>query len=190
MSTDDVIAEWYFNDLIGHRGKLPSPSFGLFYMKCLMDIVAADGVISDEERQWIIGFAAISGKTILINISELIWDHIGYQDDVIQQIEAYKPAESKEGVTILEHEINRDYVKLNRLSLIYNAFRAAGADGIVHEKEAEAICALGKKLGATDEQIQQVQVLYDDEVKLRKKRATTLVPKSLDTVLNEFKKHH
>ena len=109
---------------------------------------------------------------------------------MIQQIEAYKPAESKEGVKILEHDSNRDYVKLNRLSLIYNAFRAAGADGEVHEKEAEAICALGKKLGVTDEQIQQVQALYDDEVKLRKKRATTLVPKSLDTVLNEFKKHH
>jgi uncharacterized tellurite resistance protein B-like protein len=74
------------------------------------------------------------------------------------------------------------------VSLIYNAFRAAGADGEVHEKEAQAISALGKKLGATDEQIEKVRVLYDDDVKLRKKRAVTLVPQSLHTVLSEMKK--
>jgi len=64
MSLDNVIANWYFNDLLGHKGKLPSPSFGMFYMKALMDVVAADGVISDEERKWVVGFAAIWGKLI------------------------------------------------------------------------------------------------------------------------------
>jgi hypothetical protein len=62
MSANSVVGEWFFNDLLGYKGKLPSADFGLFYTKCLMDVVAADGVISDEERNWIIGFAAISGE--------------------------------------------------------------------------------------------------------------------------------
>ena len=63
MSSDDhVVGEWYFNDLLGHKAKLPSPGFGVFYSKCLMDIIAADGVISHAERKWVIGFAAISGE--------------------------------------------------------------------------------------------------------------------------------
>ncbi len=100
----------------------------------------------------------------------------------------YDPSKNKEGVQTLQTDLDRDYVKLSRLSLIYNAFRAAGADGYIHEKEAQAISTLGKKLGATDEQIETVRLLYDDEVKLRKKRAAILVPKSLDTVLTELKK--
>jgi hypothetical protein len=62
--SNKVVGEWYFNDLLGYKGQLPSPSYGLFYLKCLMDVVAADGVISDEERKWIIGFGAISGRSI------------------------------------------------------------------------------------------------------------------------------
>jgi hypothetical protein len=63
MTLNQIVGRWYFNDLLGYKGKLPSPTFGLFYMKCLMDIVAADGAISDEERKWVIGFAAVSGKS-------------------------------------------------------------------------------------------------------------------------------
>ncbi len=117
-------------------------------------------------------------------------DNIGYPDEVIEQLKAYHPVRAREGVQILESKIDQDYVKLSRLSMIYNAFRAAGADGELPEKEVEAIAALGKKLGATDKEIEQVRALYDDDEKLRKKRASVLTPQSLDTVLNEFKKHH
>lgn len=116
-------------------------------------------------------------------------DNAGYPDEVIEQLEAYDPVHPKEGARTIEENMNTDHIKYSRLSLIYNAFRAAGADQL-DEKEAEAIRKFGKKLGATDEQIRQVQALYDDDTKLRKKRAAVLVPKNLDTVLNEFKKVH
>ena len=72
--------------------------------------------------------------------------------------------------------------------MIYNAFQAAGADDEINVKEFEAICELSKKLGATGEEIQNVRAVYDDEVKLRKKRASVLIPKSLNTVISELKK--
>ena len=108
---------------------------------------------------------------------------------MIEQLEKYDPVHAKEGAQILEEKIDADYVKLSRLSLIYNALRAAGADEL-DEKEAEAIRTFGKKLGATEEQIRGVRALYNEDTQLRKKRAAVLVPKSLDTVLNEFKKVH
>jgi len=113
--------------------------------------------------------------------------NIGYSDEFIKELETYTPEQSKEGVKMLETDMDHDYVKLSRLSLIYNAFRAAGADGEIHEKEAEAIAALGTKLSVTEKQIQQVRALYDDDVKLRQKRAATLVPKQLTAVLNAMK---
>lgn len=188
MSWDRIVGKWYFNDLLGHKGELPSPSFGIFYTKCLMDIIAADGVISDKQRNWVIGFAAISGKYILLQRKILYSSNkIGYSDEVILQIAKYDPTRDKEGIQILQSDMDEDYVKLSRLSLIYNAFRAAGADGEIHEKQAEAISALGRRLGATIEEIQKVRLLYDEEIQLRKKRAAVLVPKRLNTVLSELK---
>jgi uncharacterized tellurite resistance protein B-like protein len=72
--------------------------------------------------------------------------------------------------------------------LIYNALKAAGADGDIHEKEFQAITAFAKNLGVNQEQIEKVQALYNNDIKLRKKRATILIPQSLNTVLSELKK--
>ena len=63
MSSNQIVSEWYFNNLLGHNGKLPSPAYGIFYLKSLMDLIAADGRMSDQKRAWVIGYAAISGKS-------------------------------------------------------------------------------------------------------------------------------
>ena len=67
MSTDPtplnlLIGEWFFRDIVDHKGKIPAPEAGCVYMKILMDVAAGDGVLSDEERQWVVGFAAVCGK--------------------------------------------------------------------------------------------------------------------------------
>ncbi len=59
---EEIIGHWYFNDLLGHKGQLPSPSVGKFFMKNLMNIAAADGTLSDRERQWVVGYATACGK--------------------------------------------------------------------------------------------------------------------------------
>jgi hypothetical protein len=72
--------------------------------------------------------------------------------------------------------------------LVYNALHAAGADGDINKQEFQAIKTFSKKLGVTQEQIEKVQDLYNNDIKLRKKRAAVLTPKSLTTVLSELKK--
>ncbi|CAF1480944.1 unnamed protein product [Rotaria sp. Silwood1] len=44
-----------------------------------------------------------------------------------------------------------------------DGFRAAGADGELYPKELEAIYALGKVLGAEEDQIKQLYELYTEE---------------------------
>jgi hypothetical protein len=61
---NNILGHWYFNELVGHKGPIPNPNAGRFFMKNLMNIAAADGVISDRERQWVIGFATACGKYI------------------------------------------------------------------------------------------------------------------------------
>ncbi len=189
MASNQVVGQWYFNDLLGYKGKLPSATFGHFYVKCLMDIVAADGVIKDEEREWVVGFAAISGKSRYIKRIIINWiNKIGYPDEVLEEAKKYQPSNRKEGVEVLQADLDKDYVKLNRLSLVYNALHAAGADGDINKQEFQAIKTFSKKLGVTQEQIEKVQDLYNNDIKLRKKRAAVLTPKSLTTVLSQFKK--
>lgn len=56
------VAEWWFQDTLAHKGRLPSGKSALIYMKILMDLSAADGVYHDEERKWVLGFASTCGK--------------------------------------------------------------------------------------------------------------------------------
>ncbi len=82
------------------------------------------------------------------------------------------------------------YVKKIGRSVIYNGLRASAADGELHAKELEAIYALAKTLGITEEQVQKIQSLCDEEAKLRQKRLQVLFPESFDDTINEFYKHH
>ena len=82
--------------------------------------------------------------------------------------------------------MNQNYVKLTRRSMIYNAIRAAGADGELHEKEIKTIYDFAKYLDVTDEQVREVQDLYEEEQKMREKRAAVLFPNGFGAVLKAF----
>ena len=70
--------------------------------------------------------------------------------------------------------------------MIYNAIRAAGADGELHSKEIEAIYSFAKCLDVTEEQVREVQDLYEEEQKMREKRIAILFPKGFEAILNTF----
>jgi hypothetical protein len=59
---EEIIGHWYFKSLVGHKGQIPKPDVARFFMKNLLNIVAADGTITDRERQWVVGYATACGK--------------------------------------------------------------------------------------------------------------------------------
>ncbi len=61
---DQMVADWYLEDYVDHQGKLPTPEGVYVYMKALMDVASADGKLSAKEHDWILGFAAVCGKTL------------------------------------------------------------------------------------------------------------------------------
>ncbi len=66
------------------------------------------------------------------------------------------------------------------MSLIYNGVRAASTDGELYQKEVEAIRTLGKKFDLTEEKIQQVHLLTEEDVNLRHKRVKVLFPEGFN----------
>lgn len=106
---------------------------------------------------------------------------------MIDQLRTYQPNPASEALKVLQADMNQTYVKLTRRSMIYNAIRAAGADGELHEKEIEATYAFAKHLDVTEEQVQQVHDLYKEEQQMREKRIAILFPEGFGALLNAFK---
>ena len=105
--------------------------------------------------------------------------------DKIEELQAYQP-ERCERVLDLFQDLDVTSPTVSRTGLIYNGFRAASADGELHEKELQAIRILAKKLDLTDEQIEQCRLLTEEDEKLRRKRAKILFPEGFDNFLTHF----
>lgn len=112
---------------------------------------------------------------------------IGVHEDLIRQLENYQPGTSEDVNSIL-NDADAEHVKAARFGMIYYAFRAASADGELHTKEADAITAVGKKLGISDAKIAELRALSDEDDQLRRKRASMLFPQGLDDPINKFEK--
>ena len=111
--------------------------------------------------------------------------NIGVHEDLIRQLEKHQPGTSEDANHIL-NDADAAHVKAARLGMIYYAFRAASADGELHQKEADTIAAVAKRLGINDAKIAEIRVLSDEEDELRRKRASILFPQGLDDPINKF----
>ncbi|CAF2536700.1 unnamed protein product [Rotaria sp. Silwood2] len=56
--------------------------------------------------------------------------------------------------------VNKKTAEYLQAELIYDGFRAASADGTLRQREIDAISALAKKLGMTEEKFQTILELY------------------------------
>ena len=96
----------------------------------------------------------------------------------------------KETLEIFKLESGSAHAKYGLLCMIYDAIRAAGADGELHPKELEAIYALGKVLGATEEQIKQLHDVYIKEQQVRRERFSIIFPQGSHVALTEVEKDY
>jgi hypothetical protein len=107
---------------------------------------------------------------------------------MVDQLKTYKPGQC-EYVKHLFTDLDQPFAQVARLSLLYNAFRAASAaTGELPSSKLKAIQAFGKKLNLTDEQVEQCRAAADDFVKLQQKRAKIIFPEGFEhfiTILNK-----
>jgi hypothetical protein len=74
--------------------------------------------------------------------------------------------------------------------LIYDGFRAAASDGPLKSREIDAISAVAKHLGMSDEKFQQILALYKEEEELRQKRIAFLFPKTYEEAVQAIDTHY
>jgi hypothetical protein len=185
LTRDRIITEWYFQDWIGHHSQLPDPEDVLLFMMILVDVISVTIKLSEDERKYIIGRAAILGKLIFNLLIVCLIAHVGVSQEMMNKLQTYQPDINK-----VSPNGNLLHVKKTRMGIIYNVFRTLGVNHKLHRTELDAIHIAAKKLGVTEEQVQQIQSLLEEEDKLREKRASILFPQGFNVCLTEYQKLH
>jgi uncharacterized tellurite resistance protein B-like protein len=129
------------------------------YCKALLICANGDGTLSDEERDWVIGYA------------------YAYNNDpaIIEQLKVYKADEDIE-TFISGYPSVYELVSELRRVLIYDAIQACSADGEFNEKERAVVLKAAKKLNISEEEFKKIEEIYLETVKLREKRLAVMYP--------------
>ena len=82
------------------------------------------------------------------------------------------------------------HIRKTRMGIIYNLFRIFGIEHEISPKELKLIHNFGHRLDVTKDQINQIKDLFEEEDKLRQRRAQLLFPKGFDDALVEYQKYN
>ena len=66
IPSDQLITQWIYNDNYKYKDRLLKGNINKQYAKALLDVAGADGVLTDAERKWVLGFAATRGKLFVL----------------------------------------------------------------------------------------------------------------------------
>ncbi|UJR15216.1 hypothetical protein I4U23_002175 [Adineta vaga] len=169
IARDKIITEWFLQEWIGDTSHLPSPEDVVIFMQIVIDVVSMNRTVNDSERNYLIGRAAI----------------LGVPEEMLNELQTYQPVSFKDIANL-----DVPHIRKTRMGIIYNLFRIFGGECKISPKELKLIHTFGKQLNVSDDQIQQIQNLYEDEEKLRQKRALLLFPNGFNDVLIEYQKLH
>jgi uncharacterized tellurite resistance protein B-like protein len=107
---------------------------------------------------------------------------VGATQDILDKFQTYQA-----DMNNLFQNLDVPHVKKIRMSIIYNLFRMLNTDRQIRSEEMKAIYIRAKKLDVTEEQVQEIQNLYEEE-ELCPKRASLLFPRGFNDVLIEYQK--
>ncbi|CAF1304948.1 unnamed protein product [Rotaria sp. Silwood1] len=173
QAVDQLITQWIYYDYFQYKNRPPKGNINAKYAKALLDVAGADGILTEAERKWILGYAAIRG----VKQEEL---------DILKQ---YKIG-SEDTTAIFNNDSKLKIAEHFQAELIYDGLRAAAADGALKTRELDAIDALAKKLGMTDEKFQELLELYRQEEEHRQKRIALLFPKTYAEAIKAIDTHY
>jgi hypothetical protein len=63
---DDLTIQWVYQEYYQYKNKPLSASVSSKYTKALLDVAGADGVLTDAEKKWVLGYAATRGMLFFI----------------------------------------------------------------------------------------------------------------------------
>jgi uncharacterized membrane protein YebE (DUF533 family) len=127
------------------------------YFKSMLLCAAGDGEIAKEERDWILGYA----------------EALGAPPSTLKELETYTPTVDTDVKSILSES---EAAYMTRRFCIYYAVAACNADGAYKDGERKAIRKLATALEISEDRVRQIEDMYEDAKKLRRKRLDILYP--------------
>ncbi len=155
MSANKKLGQkWIFNWFFGFN-EIPTSEDSLTYMKSVLCCAKADGVLSAEEREWVLGFCAS-------------W---GVEDWVIEELKTYEANEPIEEVIARSPQVS-----MAQRDILLCAIWACAADRQYHEEEKVKVRQMASILGVSEKVVEQLEQLYQEESALQQKRVKLLYP--------------
>ncbi|HEX3622968.1 MAG TPA: hypothetical protein VHT97_11695 [Acidimicrobiales bacterium] len=147
-STWSVLEMWDFSTEADQAALLE-------YFKALIVCCNADRNLTDEEREWCIGYCAASGGT----------------EETLEALQAYTGDEEVAEV------IGRGQPQAAaHRRLIYDAIRAASSDGDYNEAERATVRKMAAEVGVTQAEVAEFEELYADDQRLKDRRISLVIP--------------
>jgi len=144
--------QWDFDEL-------PHTDGFRFYMSSVMLCASSDGVLDPKEKAWVLGYAAALGSPA----------------DLMKELESMSVDSLK------KQNLGEDFEKFcarsdkrstaSKRGIIYDAIRAASADGVFAIAERKSVVDLAIKFGLSESVVSELEGLVNDEKALKEKKA-------------------
>jgi len=125
----------------------------------------------------------------LKNFCNSFYLYLGITQEDLDVLKDYKLG-SENTTAIFNNNSKLKTAEHFQAELIYDGFRAASADGPLKAREIDAISAVAKFLGMSDDKFQDLLALYKDEEELRQKRIALLFPKTYGEAVKQIDSHY
>ncbi|MBW4593034.1 MAG: TerB family tellurite resistance protein [Brasilonema angustatum HA4187-MV1] len=156
MTTDatrQIIGQWVYKYTLNF--KQPPQGAIEAFAKSLLIAAKGDSVISQAERDWVVGLTAAKGAS----------------EELIEKLKNYAADED------IEQVLSKDSIADGaREALLYTAIEASAADGEYNDGEKASVRKIAAKLGVSEDVVKQLEAHYEEEKALFKKKIKTLYP--------------
>lgn len=156
--TSDVIrktiGDWVYRHLVNFKHQ-PDDDVIEPFAKALLIAAKGDRVLSQAERDWVVGLTAAKGGS----------------EQLIEELKNYSADEDIEQV-ISSHPFSNQ----GRRALIYTAIQACAADSEYNEAEKASVRKIADKLEVSEDVVKQLEDLYEEEKAQLTKRVKLLYP--------------
>ncbi len=154
-----IAGRWFFQNTFGWRlYDLPPPDTYEAFTKATLICTKGDGVITPEEREWVIGFCATRGMP----------------PSLVEEMKTYEATDDiAEVVARTPHSIKA------KRATIYYAIKACLADGDYHKGEQTAVREMSNAIGISKDEVEQFEAMCLEEQRLLERRVELLFPDGL-----------
>jgi uncharacterized membrane protein YebE (DUF533 family) len=159
MSIDEASRWWFHHEF--NFSAPPPPAANELMLKAILICANGDGHLADQEREWVIGLAAMHGAAPAL----------------LDELRRYPATEGVE--KLLTQEALKPFVENSMAprALVYYAICAAFADGELHPEERATIHKMAVRIGVPKEIVEQLIALVELERQTRAMRLKLLAPR-------------